>query len=361
MNKLEIKGFKCFINARIPLSMLTVLAGGNSVGKSSVIQALLLIRSNLELGPSIPLNGNFLLNLGNSTQVLSKRSDSDEIIIDYSWNGQNYGQSWNIDIGKPEVFLKPSIRERRYSDVLIPITSNNFHYLHAERLGPRPLYEIGIRDRNVGWQGENTVAVLSSEAVEKPDYNVATEKSFPKSTNPKLRNQVDLWMNYLIPGIDVSPKRISEVNQSYVFYNDNSPYNVGFGISYVLPIIVSGLIAKQGEMLIVENPEAHLHPSGQSRIGEFLTRVASSGVQVIIETHSEHVINGIRLASLKRQIAHQDVMINFFSKVEGVDQPNIDSIQLNENADLEKWPVGFFDQQQEDIATIFKLRKANRQ
>ena len=125
----------------------------------------------------------------------------------------------------------------------------------------------------------------------------------------------------------------------------------------MLPVITAGLLAREGEMFIVENPEAHLHPSGQSRIGQFLARVAASGVHVVIETHSEHVINGIRLASLKKEINHGDVVINFFSKEEDEYQPNIDSIFLNAYADLEKWPKGFFDQQQQDIGEIFRLRK----
>ena len=72
--------------------------------------------------------------------------------------------------------------------------------------------------------------------------------------------------------------------------------NAGFGISYALPIVVAALRAAAGGLLLVENPEAHLHPAGQSRIGGFLARVAADGVQVFVETHSDHVLNGIRVA-----------------------------------------------------------------
>ena len=74
------------------------------------------------------------------------------------------------------------------------------------------------------------------------------------------------------------------------------PTNVGFGITYALPIVVSALSARPGSLLIVENPEAHLHPRGQVKMGELLCQASEAGIQVLIETHSDHVLNGIRLA-----------------------------------------------------------------
>lgn len=70
--------------------------------------------------------------------------------------------------------------------------------------------------------------------------------------------------------------------------------NVGFGISYVLPIVLALVKAKKGELIILENPEAHLHPRGQRKMGELIARAAQGGVQVIVETHSDHILNGIR-------------------------------------------------------------------
>lgn len=94
------------------------------------------------------------------------------------------------------------------------------------------------------------------------------------------------------------------------------PTLTGFGISYILPIVTMGLwcTCEKNCVLIVENPEAHLHPSAQSNIGKFLELVSSGGVQVIIETHSEHVIDGVRLqaAVLKNT---ENVMIHFFPAI----------------------------------------------
>lgn len=370
-NYLSIQNFKCFTDVHIPLRNLTVLAGGNSGGKSTVIQSLLLLRSAIEksrLGADkILLNENYLLNLGNSFDVISRNASSNIITL-LLRNHRNKAKLgfFKIDLKDPQIFLEidkiKSKLGKEITEAVSPIIETNFHYLNAERLGPRSYYPIADRDKNVGWQGEYTISLLSSSAVETQEYDVPASKMFPGSKNPRLRAQAEAWMGEIVPDLSINPQKISEINQAYVKYGNASPQNVGFGISYVLPIVVSGLIAGKNEMFIVENPEAHLHPSGQSRIGRFLARVAASGTQVIVETHSEHVINGIRLAALEKSIKHEDVAINFFQRqaTGNTNQPEVRTILLNENADLDYWPKGFFDQQQEDIARIFKIRKHNK-
>lgn len=366
---LTIKNFKCFTEATIPLRRLTVLCGGNSTGKSTVIQSVLLMRSAIEQlkkgSNKALLNGDYALGLGNSFSIVPINSTSNFISVDFSYDGKAkrfinfYADSKDaktfLDINSPNDFLYND-PENVFDH---PIQKSNFHYLNAERLGPRAFYAISEQGRNVGWQGEYTISLLSSSAVETQEYDVPASKMYSGSKNPRLRAQAEAWMGEIVPDLSINPQKISEINQAYVKYGNASPPNVGFGISYVLPIVVSGLIAGRNEMLIVENPEAHLHPSGQSRIGRFLARVAASGTQVIVETHSEHVINGIRLASLDGTINHKDVLINFFSKERDSIQSVIKSIDINEAGDLMSYPRGFFDQQQRDFAKIVE-QKRNR-
>ncbi len=379
-NYLEIQGLKCFVKAQIPLEQLTVLAGGNSVGKSTVIQSLLLLKLAIENDKismnRIPLNGEFCLELGNSISILCKNAESEEIIISHnSYFDKVHKQELvnreiqaifypNTRAEEVSMELKlennPTLYKYRHLIPASPLESENIHYLNAERLGPRPFYEVKDFSRNVGWQGERTISLLSWPAIETKAFFVEETKRHLRNTfNPSFINQVEVWMNYIIPGVEINPEKIREANLSYVQYGGSSPHNVGFSISYVLPIIVAGLIAKKGEMLIVENPEAHLHPSGQSRIGRFLAQMAQAGIHIVVETHSEHVINGIRIAALEETIDHDKVVINFFSPSEDINnpQPEIKSIFLNEKADLDEWPKGFFDRQQADIAQIFRLRK----
>lgn len=122
------------------------------------------------------------------------------------------------------------------------------------------------------------------------------------------------------------------------------PQNVGFGLTQLFPILVAILAAEKGDVVLVENPEVHLHPQAQQNIGSLLARAAASGVQVIVETHSDHVLNGIRLAAKATTIAADDVAVHFFSPLQpdGVFTPK--SPKLDADGRLDAWPEGFFDQ-----------------
>ena len=133
---------------------------------------------------------------------------------------------------------------------------------------------------------------------------------------------------------------------------------MGFGFSYALPIVVAGLLVPVGGLLVVENPEAHLHPAGQSRLGRFLGRVAGSGAQVVVETHSDHVVNGIRLAVVDDEaVAPTDVVLHFFGEGDG-GEPT--TIELTGNGGLTEWPAGFFDQIEQDLGRLARARRRGR-
>ena len=110
----------------------------------------------------------------------------------------------------------------------------------------------------------------------------------------------------------------------------------------------------------MENPEAHLHPAGQSKIGGFLARIAADGVQVFLETHSDHVLNGIRVAVAEGSAAlsTEEAAIHFF-RAEDEDGPDRQSIELKRTGQLSAWPVGFFDQVQVDLAALVSKQRIN--
>jgi predicted ATPase len=369
---LYIDNFKCFKDTIIELGNLTVLAGANSVGKSTTIQALLLLKvietALLNKQKTVPLNGVFAQNLGTTREVLNVNASSDEITIVL----EDDVQYPNI-LNKPYLSLVVSNKNRSSAFLDIKFHSEqytvsadasysklkDFYYLNAERVGPRLRYDTGNSSKFVGHQGEFTIFVLDNikdEKIKKSDLRI-----FDNNEVSTYIRQTELWMQYIT---SVKDKMITQVieaaNIALVKYGQSSATNVGFGISYVLPIIVNGLLAEKGSMMIVENPEAHLHPSGQSRIGQFLAHVAASGVQVVVETHSEHVINGMRIAAISNVISNEDIIINFFSKKEGDEQPTINKIEINQMGDLTKFPYGFFDQAIHDTTTIVKTRKNKR-
>jgi predicted ATPase len=371
MNSLYIENYKCFKKQHIKLGPLTVLAGGNSVGKSSVIQALLLSRICVEKvkgtyvnakfyqddkAVKIPLNKMFGMALGNTLEVLNRNADNERLLFLYS----------KADGGTSGVLLNASQEKAVYSLDFVgfqgstqplhkySIGKEAFYYLNAERIGPRLRYEVDDTEyRHVGWNGELTIQVLGQN-ISAP---VQRDRCFDENSLQTLLEQARLWLKCITPGTRLDDAKIySEIKTAEITLGESRPTNVGFGLSYVLPIIVNGLIALEGSVFIVENPEAHLHPSGQSNIGKFLAKIAASGVQVVLETHSEHVVNGIRLASLDGTIPHEKVQLNFFDR-NADDEMRIVSIQLNEKADLTEWPNGFFDQQERDLANIFRLKR----
>lgn len=375
---LTINNFKCFEEQSISFGKLTLLAGSNSVGKSTVVQSLLLLRAAIERiqslginktsfelirssnpGISVSLNGPFMLNLGSSREVLN-RNAIQEIIkftIILSELDRKY---FEVSFGIPDVNDSYSLTLRDIQGIKthimpdISLGSKYFYYLNAERIGPRIRHDVNdLTYPHSGWQGEYAIQMIGSNSNK-------TSKIDPKRClegTPNLLEQSRLWLEMITPGTSLgNASLIQGIKSAEADFSKSKPTNVGFGISYVLPIIVNGLIAEKNSMFIVENPEAHLHPLGQSQIGKFLAKIAASGVNVVIETHSEHVINGIRIASLRNTIDTKDVIINYFSRVSD-SKIDVKPIHINDSGDLTSYPKGFFDQEQRDLAEIIREKR----
>lgn len=117
---------------------------------------------------------------------------------------------------------------------------------------------------------------------------------------------------------------------------------------------MGGLSVGKGGLLLVENPEAHLHPRGQSKMGAFLARVAASGVQVVVETHSDHVLNGVRRAiAAERVLEPRQAVLHFFdTNVDRAGAPQVERIEIRADGELTAWPERFFDQRQADLGAL---------
>jgi predicted ATPase len=385
MSTLQIKNFKCFEEVSIPLNALTIMAGANGMGKSTSIQALLLLRKLIELGgfdaqtqepfrrSKIALNEGYCLQLGDSSAILRQGAEGNEIEIRLDVNAQWIIGYFDVDNISQQLYVEGSLHTSTRSRISHGIEQEEFYYLNAERIGPRVQQSLNHNlFLHAGWQGENTAQVLDHEG---GYFKIDPARQFPvdqlgkgtkEATNRSLyiADQVNAWLGYLMPGVTVKAKTDPTTLSGQVLLQNNSSResailatNLGFGISYLLPIIANGLIAKRDTMFIVENPEAHLHPAAQSRIGIFLAKVASAGVQVIVETHSDHVLNGIQIAVAEQIIPADQVTVNFFGQEPGENQPQVTSIAVSHKGELTRWPKGFFDQTQIDYAHLTKLRR----
>jgi len=378
MEVLRIHNFKCFEEIDIDINAITVMAGANGNGKSTAIQALLFFRQTVEnsfkifegyyingrenFNNKIPLNGNYLLSLGNSSYVINRNANKEHIKISLGHDDkEDIAISYTANNFEPELYLTAD-KCSTLTAGIYPVLKKEFYYLNAERIGPRLNQKIQFFDYpNAGWQGEYVAHLIAERGGYVP---VDKERLFPETSNPGLEHQVNEWLNYIMPGVRVTVKNSPDtftaqiqIENAYTKGDPTLATNIGFGISYILPIIATGLIAQKGSYFIVENPEAHLHPSAQSKIGRFLAMVANAGVSVIVETHSDHIINGIQIAVAEKVISNDLVSVNFFGGDVIGTQPEVIHISIKEKGELSQWPKGFFDQSQIDYSYLIQLRK----
>ncbi|MCB1060337.1 MAG: DUF3696 domain-containing protein [Calditrichaeota bacterium] len=353
IRELRIQNFKCFEDDTVHFGNITLLVGENGTGKSSVIQSLLLLKQSDDSGQLrkgvLQLNG-VLSHLGTAVDVLRGKSQSDTVVFDVSFeDGRKVAFRFKYPKGKPDDYFLHSKEHHLAFD-------HSLLYLSAEREGPRltyPMSQQGGGTYDVGIHGEFSMSTLSSNGHE-PTPNRHLSR-IADGTNQALLYQANYWLQNIIGDVECEVESIVKADQVRIgirAMNDSSfrrASNVGFGITYVLPIVVGALVSTQGSILIVENPEAHLHPRGQSVIGYFLAHVAASGVQVIVESHSDHVLNGMRKAVVDQVVEPNNVSIQFFITPKMDKDKRIITINLDEKGRIDKWPDGFFDQITNDL------------
>lgn len=367
INNLTIRNFKCFENLSVELSNLNVFAGINSMGKSSVIQAILLLRQAYEMGTlnkGLHLNGE-LTQIGTGFDLLYRNSAQDEVSIEVSTEENTY--RWDYKYTKDSDYqeIKATNIDQEGIDN-INIFTPTFSYISAERIGPQRYYKQSyheIYERNqVGFRGELFADYLAKRGLTDKVEN--QNVLFDDVTDEHLLYQTQEWLSVISPGVHINPRPYQEaglVGIGYTVYGaDYTPVNVGFGLSYVVPIIVSLLKAKSGDLVIIENPEAHLHPKGQRKMGELIARASAGGVQVILETHSDHILNGIRLSVKNRSISRNHIRLNYFYQQVESGLPLGERVVhqkcspvIFDDGSLSHWPDGFFDEWDKALDELF--------
>ncbi|MDR2449222.1 MAG: DUF3696 domain-containing protein, partial [Prevotellaceae bacterium] len=164
------------------------------------------------------------------------------------------------------------------------------------------------------------------------------------------------------PNVNIIPKKVGEsYTIHYSFDRDNlgptdefETNNVAFGLTYALPVITAILSAKENAILLIENPEAHLHPRGQSKLSELLALAAQSGIQLIIETHSDHIFNGVRKAIASKKIEPGKVKIHYF-ELNGANTTINTEVQISGIGRVLNHKRGFFDQFDDDLDELLGL------
>lgn len=364
ISKLALTNFKCFKEETIDFRHLTILTGANAAGKSSVIQALLLLSYTNDFmknmgeqwkKESIDINQVLGFQVGAPNALISQNPTEDEnfdFAFSLTEDGQEYLFQYLIDKMSP---LDLKIKK----GTLFP--GLGFQYLNAERIGPRTVNRAGQKN-GIALNGENATYLM--DIADKNNRSIADAMTEEASVPPKFSYHVERWMSAILGEMQLSfhtdyNKAITELRiKNSLVDTGVVPTLTGFGISYVLPIVVAGLWAsgEHRSLLIIENPEAHLHPYAQSNMGKFLALLAYCGVQVLVETHSEHIIDGARLQMAKLG-ASEKMLVNFMQQADS--RIKTSAIEVSPAGELSKWPKGFFDQKQQDLRDIMMLRRKN--
>jgi predicted ATPase len=424
LKSIELTGFKSIAKkTKVNFSFLTIFSGANSSGKSSVSQAILLLKQTNE-APYDP--GAILLNgpnvkLTSAKHVLSQLSGivAKRFVIKFNFENQtstelsykyspskpgaldiDYIQEWQVD-GAVIKITQGSSSE----DLLLALTANLPKELKAlyvklaatGELKPardKCFYNIGLYNK-IGIKsgasletqfGFNSNREFLNKLIHVPGLRgnpertyattATTSGNFPGRFETYVASLVRNWehddtekflrlsKDLVDLGLtsEIKTERIDdtqvEIKVSRFKYRSNedscdhmvSIADVGFGVSQVLPILVALHAAQQGQYVIVEQPELHLHPKAQSKLAAVLAEAINRGVRIIIETHSNILLQGIQTLVAKGEINNGEVALNWFETTSD-GYTKVNSGALDKIGAFGDWPADFMDIQIESEAS----------
>jgi predicted ATPase len=386
ISEVSLETFKCFEKLHLPLAPLTVLTGFNGGGKSTVLQSLLLVHQSLAEAPTASrmllsgpvvllgtlrdvvdkVNGSRRFGIGVRTDqasvywtLESQSSDRDELSVPVqtvTWTGTGSEGGGNRQRGPAEMvpFLPEQVQGESVQSLVRTI--RRLRYVPADRIGPAevfPLEDIDAHD-TLGRRAERSIGTLYWYGLSEVSNGIRQSNE----ARPTLMHQVEAWLNTLFPGVMLDVQRVRGANlvtlgiRTSTDTDFHRPQHVGFGITHVLPVLVACLASAEGDLVLIENPEAHLHPRAQAELGRFLARVGAAGRQVVVETHSDHILNGARRAVQEGIAQASDVVLHFFRPRRDVASAQIVSLRVDQTGAIDHWPEGFFDQIDKDTMAL---------
>lgn len=360
IKSVSLQNFKCFSEKRdIELAKITILYGHNGRGKSSISQALLLIGQSMKDRNDIDqlsIVGD-LVQLDTFNDIKTAGAKPEEFKFWINTDKETVELGFSPFEGKPQLGRLSTLiynDEDRFvvqstptgdamsdgdkvafstSDINILQQLKSVVYISAGRLGPvnDVLRNDSLPSNNIGTRGENLLNALSHQT---PDFVAHVSSCISKilgGGSVMIRDNTATRLELMLNSRDDNP----------LFH----PVNVGFGYSYVLPVIVGTLLADNGSVVIIENPEAHLHPRAQSRIMEFLIdQSIRKDLQLIIETHSDHVVNGMRISMKKGLLNTDESIVQHFAYTDQISSPVITRITCDAKGNLSDYPEDFQDE-----------------
>jgi len=347
-----MEGFKCFDALRLEFGQLTLVTGFNGGGKSTALQPLLLLAQALRLGmiDTLPLNGP-LVRLGTAGDIAPIRSEHSILLKvegadgDLSFRPTLQAGDRVLPLSAPPEGLAPPL-----ADALATLS-----FLGAVRIGAEDAFPIPERidAPDVGYDGRFAPFWYDRLV----DEDVDSRRHFPGASAATFRKQLDAWLGSLFPGAEANVQNAVALSQMNLQFRLSAlgswrrPSNIGYGLTYAFPILVALLAARPGQLIVIDSPESHLHPSAQSQMGRILAMLASAGVQIIVETHSDHLLNGVRLAVREGALLPEQLRVHFFKGPQDTEH-GVSTPGIGVGGEIYEWPEGFFDQGEKDLTRL---------
>lgn len=344
LKQLEINNLKSIDKETLRLEPLTLLTGSNSSGKSTVIQALMLLIKNSQASNRYSME-ELIRYLSDFSTIRNKKNNAKSVDITATdHDGNRHSLKITSDSIQKSSQL-PYLYELEPDEQGLELL-----YLNANRIGAQEL--LPLSERKVGSLGEylfSTFEKIKGKTL--PDSLLRFEGS------KTISYQVSQWLSF-ITGSEtelITEKLGDQVKVSFSVKDldaNVSPFNLGAGMSYIAKVIIICLMAKKGDLILLENPEIQLHPKAQAQLGVFLSYIANSGIQLIVETHCEHLINKIAYEVYEDHLQSGEVVIHYKSDVNS----NFETILIDGNGefnnidgDIIGFPTGFFDATLSDL------------
>lgn len=347
ITQISTKNLKSLLNFDFQCKNLNLITGTNSSGKSSFIQSILLAKQNSL--STVGLNG-FYVNFGEFNDAKNFNTSEKSISIDMIFSsGKKHCLIIDRDGVNHNDFLETSQEELAQDSESLSID-----YLSCDRIGAADIYSKNYNSStDVGMNGEFAIYSLEKNK----DYPLSDEMIADKSSYT-LNTQVNYWLNYIL-GASITTEDVVGTDYVKCFYSTQEgklirPKNIGAGFSYIISIIVMCLLSKKDDIIIIENPEIHLHPQAQSKVCEFLYFIAQNDRQLFIETHSDHIFNGIRVGIATEKMDANNISVNFFS----LDNNNCTQntvIEFGKRGRILNYTEGLFDQFDIDLNKMLNI------
>ena len=410
ITELSVQNFKSWKNTgKLQIAPLTGFFGANSSGKTSILQTLLMLKQTVERPPDwdgvIDFgDDNSLVNLGSFDDLIHQHKRDIPLGISLSWkfseklslsdvdkvdtlsfelsvfDNENSvpGVSFNYRIGEKNftvewdgqdvrlisvpvklnyhdesLFRCYGIRSAHYhnQEIFSSVQTRfenlfrNIRYLGPLREYPRRHYAWqGKHSPGVGQHGEDMVTALFSGRIQFRD----TEEQIPR-----WLQRLDLIDSYRLNPVLNTERDYEFLVRKYKGGPEVRLTDVGFGVSQVLPVLVLCYYVPEGSILILEQPEAHLHPKVQSELADLLIEVVKNrGLQIILESHSEHLLIRLMRRIAEEQISAADTAFYFCEMNEGVSE--IERLNVDDYGNITNWPQNFFGDEMGDLAAKTK-------